>query len=177
MTKKDVPLEQHVGAKLYYELGLAITQWAHVQDDLLRVFNKLMGGTNFHLASAIFYTPINDKIRADIVDNAAKVMLAGSPLLEEWKILRRHLKEKGDRRNMLAHLMALHDPNNPEKSFLRPHLFNFNVRHKYSNKPIPSYTAKQIEEMSRSFGRLSQNLEDFAQKIPQTLKQPQQHDS
>lgn len=177
MTKKDIPLEQYVGAKLYYELGLAITQWAHVQDSLGRVFHKLTGQKNYALSSAIFYTPINDKIRADIVDNVAKLMLRDSPLLSEWKKIRRRLKERGDKRNLLAHLTALHNAEGDDKSILRPHLFDINLLHKYSEKPMPQFTVKQIEEISKSFGRLSKDLWDFAQKIPQTLKQPQQPDS
>ncbi len=172
MAENNIPLEQYVGAKLYYELGLAITQWAHVQDSLLRVFNKLMGEENYLLYSVIFYAPVSEKVRTDIVDNTAKVVLSDSELFEEWEKLRRQVDEKGKKRNILAHLMALHHAEYPEKSVLRPHLFNATIL--YKNKPMSSYTAKDIKNISQSFGRLSQDLEDFAQKILPPSKLPQQ---
>jgi len=171
MTKdKDIPLDQYVGAKLYYHLGRAITQWAHVQDSLLRVFSKLIGEVDFQIASMIFYSPSSYEVRIDIVDNVAKAVLTDPDLLKEWNDLRDKIITKKRKRNILAHLMALHDFENPDKSVIRPHLFNATVINKFQNKSIPSYTAKDIQGISQLFGQLSEDLRNFSQKIPPPLK-------
>jgi len=170
MPKKETPLEQKIGARLYYELGLAITQWAQVQNSLGNVFSSLIELEDPVLTSVIFYAPTSDKVRADMVDNAAKIVLWNLPLLEEWEKLRKKIGDKEKKRGQLAHLMALHDID-PNKSILRPHIFDATIFLKYNEKKkMPIYSVKELKEISLSFSHLSTYLEDFAQKVRKTPK-------
>ena len=164
MAKPEPPFHQQVGAELYMRLGHAITQWAHVEDSLLKVFCTLQGKTNFRITLAIFHTPISDQVRIDMVNNIAKFVLKKSPLLEEWEKLHRRTNRCLGKRNKLAHRTALLDSQDPSKSVLRPGFFDV-VR---TNMGVTKDTlnAKEVEEIRKSFSRLAQDLEDFAEKIP-----------
>jgi hypothetical protein len=170
----DPPLEKYVGARLYYALGLAMTQWAHVEDSLLTVLWKLLGEPDFSMTSAMFFTPISDKARLDMVHHVTLIALKNSPLLGEWKKLYRRANDRRETRNLLGHLVSLHNQD-PDKSILRPGLFDWAAVLKRQHKKdpsLPSFNVKQVMEISRSFGRLSQDLRDFAQKLPPSAKQP-----
>ncbi len=149
-------------------LGHAITQWAHVEDGLFKIFWKLQGEPEFRITSAIFHTPISDKVCIDMVNNVASILLKKSPLLEEWQKLHKRTSQRLKKRNKLAHRTAFHDPQDQSQSVLRPGLFDV-VR---TNMGVTKDTlnSKQIEEISKSFGRLAQDLQDFAEKIPSLEK-------
>lgn len=164
VAKPEPPFHQQVGAELYMRLGHAITQWAHVENGLLKIFWKLQGEPVFRITSAIFHTPISDKVCIDMVNNVASFLLKKSPLLGEWEKLHNRANKRLRKRNKLAHRTALHDPKDPSKSVLRPGLFDV-VR---TNMGVTKDTlnAKEVEEIRKSFSRLAQDLEDFAEKIP-----------
>lgn len=170
VAKPEPPFHQQVGAELYMRLGHAITQWADVENALLKIFWKLQGEPVFRITSAIFHSPISDQVRIDMVNNVALFLLKKSPLLEEWEKLNEHANRHLRKRNKLAHRTALHDPQDPSKSVLRPGLFDV-VR---TNMGVTTDTlnAKEVEEIRQSFSRLAQDLEDFAQKIPPPEKLP-----
>ena len=65
VAKPEPPFHQQVGAELYMRLGHAITQWAHVENALLKIFWKLQGEPVFRITSAIFHSPISDQVRID----------------------------------------------------------------------------------------------------------------
>ena len=85
-----------------------MTQWAHVEDALLKVFWKLQGKPDFMTTSAIFHTPPSDQVQIEMVNNVAKIVLKERPALsEEWRKLYNRADTKRKRRNMLAHRTAL----------------------------------------------------------------------
>ncbi len=164
MSKPDSLFHQQVGAELYMRLGHAITQWAHVEDSMLKIFWKLQGEPAFRITSAIFHTSISDQVRIDMVNNIASFVLKKSPLLKEWEKLHKRANQRLKKRNVLAHRTALHDAQDPSKSVLRPGIFDV-VR---TNMGVTSNTlnAKEVEEIRQSFNRLALDLEGFAEKIP-----------
>jgi hypothetical protein len=164
----EPPLDQYVGSKLFYSLGLAMTSWAHVQIGLLGVFHKVSTIESFPLASTIFYTPINDSTRADMVDNAIKISVTDPNLLDQWDKLRRQVNKYREKRNLLAHFMSLHDwESDRDKDVLTPSIFSHAAWLRYKGrKGWPTYNAKQVMEIASSFGCLARDLEEFAKKIP-----------
>jgi len=172
MSQTKPPFHQMVGAELYMHLGHAITQWAHVEDSMLNIFWKLQGEPNFRITSAIFHTPISDKVRIDTVNNIASFILKKSPLLEEWEKLHERAIRCLRKRNALAHKTALHDPQDPSKSVLRPGLFDVTR----TNMGVTSNTLnpKEVEEICQSFSRLALDLESFSEKIPPPEELPPQ---
>ena len=99
-----------------------------------------------------------------MVNNIASFLLKESPLLSEWEKLHKRTDRCLRKRHKLAHRTALHNPQDPSKSVLRPGLFDV-VR---TNMGVTSDTlnAKEVEEIRKSFSRLTQDLEDFSEKIP-----------
>jgi len=99
-----------------------------------------------------------------MVNNIASFMLRNSPLLKEWEKLNKRANRRLRKRNSLAHMTALHEPQDPSKSVLRPGLFDV-VRTNMgttSNK----LNEKEVEEIRQSFSRLALDLEGFSEKIP-----------
>ncbi len=102
--------------------------------------------------------------RIDLVNNVAKVLLRGTPHLDEWKKLNARCDGRLIKRNHLAHMTVLHDEHDPSKSVLRPGMFD--VIRTNMGAAKTTYNSKQLKEIGESFNQLAQDLRGFAQQIP-----------
>jgi hypothetical protein len=93
----------------YMAIGSAITAWQFVETALCAVFCKVSVCQDDKVACAIFYTVRDFAQKLDICRSAARLSLAGSPLMDEFNTLRRRLRDASELRNALAHFhVGLH---------------------------------------------------------------------
>jgi hypothetical protein len=92
----------------YYELGLAITQWAHVEDALLNIFGACHIG-HYHRGtlSTTFYSIENFRSKLQVVDNVFCLKFRDTPHFAVWIDLFEKLRSASAERNWLAHYTAL----------------------------------------------------------------------
>jgi hypothetical protein len=87
----------------YMAIGNAITCWQFVETALGAVFCKVSTCKDDKVALAIFYTLLDFSQKLDICRAAARLSLAGSPLLAEFNTLRTRTRKASELRNALAH--------------------------------------------------------------------------
>jgi len=86
-----------------FALGRGIAAWQAVEKSLCEVFLKVSTCRDAKVAAAIYYSPRDFSEKLHLTNNAARLTLSDSTLLEEWKGLRKQLIDGADRRNVLAH--------------------------------------------------------------------------
>jgi hypothetical protein len=146
----------------YATLGLAISQWAHVEDNLLGLYWVAMGEPDDPApVAATFYSAVAFAAKLSMTDAAMQVRYHGKDeVLSNWKRFRKRLSERSTLRNQLAHFMARWDqvPGEDQNFIGRlvPHLYNPNQSKTYKgDKAPPARTAEDIEavrlQISKSF--------------------------
>lgn len=95
------PAEEHY--IFYYELGLAITQWAQVEMALRDLLVNCVSAADRRTISIGFYSIENFRSKLQFCDNLITERLETSPQLADWKKLRERLSKASSKRNKLAH--------------------------------------------------------------------------
>jgi hypothetical protein len=179
---------------LYMAIGNAITAWQFVETALCAVFCKVSACRDDKVASAIFYTPLSFRQKLDICRSAARLSLAGSPLMDEFNSLRARMVTASKLRNALAHFhvglhLAVGDSvrlqvhlvssegeltSNPQPStppsrariMLNPNASDPNEQFRASREFTKKPMGiKDVVELSRRFVTLQVDLKTFSEKI------------
>ena len=158
--------EQH--AKEFFEAyGRAMLGWQYVEQNLFLIFSSLVRGRDHHIVSAAYHSIVSLNSKLEMITEAMQVAFPETPLLAEWRRLRRTINDRAKNRNTLAHYMLLgHLPKEAEGSVtlrLAPSLFD--VRHKRRGE----FDIKQIEAWDASFDDLTHKLEAFGKKMAASL--------
>jgi hypothetical protein len=167
--------------EFYASIGHAISQWAHVEDALCRVYISAIGLNHRKVASpyrlpatAAFHAIISPDAKAQMAHASISIHLMqkggdeSEALLEEWNRIFKRVTERLRARNQLAHFQTLiNTQDSPERQHtLRPRIFDPTLLLKYrSEKEIPVFRTNDIEQVRRSFGRLSMDISAFTEKF------------
>lgn len=95
------PAEEHY--IFYYELGLAITQWAHVEMALRDVTVNCVSAIDRRTISIGFYSIENFRSKLQFCDKIITERFEASPHFSDWRNLRERLTRASSKRNRLAH--------------------------------------------------------------------------
>src|SRR5947208_2598049 len=87
----------------YYEIGMAISQWAHVEMALRDVVINCASGSGRRALSIGFYSIENFRSKLQFCDNLLAESFDTSPELTSWHGLRDRLTKASTKRNRLAH--------------------------------------------------------------------------
>ncbi|WP_421695511.1 hypothetical protein [Aestuariivirga sp.] len=134
----------------YYELGLAITQWAHVEHALQHLFTSSFAAYD-PVVGMTFNEIENFRSKQTVADCAIKMNIK-SKHHDEWADLLDRLKQKGSTRNRIAHnYVKLYPDNKPGRRLLLPHGNGLGIR--------------DIALYRYEFYALSTDLLNFANKV------------
>lgn len=150
--------------ELYATLGLAITQWAHVEQSLLKVYWHAMGEPDNDSAAACFYTIMNFNSKVAITDAALQVKHGGNEAtISRWKNIQNKLLKRAKRRNELAHFQTFWDMADGKLTgAIIPHMANPLVW--AGNQPISiqnGHKVRDIEAFRLKFAECFVDLENF----------------
>lgn len=164
--------------KFYQAIGHAITQWQWVELATSEVFARVSTCRDVNVASAIFYAVTDFSDKLSLVDFAANQTLKRTDILTSaWVPLRKRLIAESEVRNALAHFMVVFEmgPAGASEKKIRMMLApNDNPNQEFRDKrgkgrkwtKLPM-SVDAINTARRRFDRLSQDLREFSQKIPE----------
>jgi hypothetical protein len=143
-------------------LASAILGWQYVEAELFFMFAALVRG-NFPAMSAAFHAVVNFNTRLEMVDQAAAVTLASSPLLRHWHAISARLNKRAKHRNKLVHFTLMgrpsKDPKSPVSLFISQSIFDNRVQ------PRLEYDLKQIQKFEELFDESRQEIADFHAEV------------
>jgi hypothetical protein len=180
--------------QFYMAIGHGIASWQHVEAALCDVFAKVSTCRDPKVAAAIYYGPRDFSEKLKLTHYAARLSLAGSPLLGEWAPLRKSLSDAAERRNALAHFQtSLQLPldrtatlvlryvsqsglligeapkaeGKPLRILLQPNASNPNEQFKEHQKETKApMTIQAVIKTAKLFGNLQARVKEFSGKIP-----------
>jgi hypothetical protein len=95
------PVEENVA--FYYELGLAITQWSHIENDLCNLALSFLRAEDRNAMALGFFSIENFRSKLKYTDSIVNRKLSDGGLLRDWKRLHDRISAASVRRNALAH--------------------------------------------------------------------------
>lgn len=170
----------------YYEIGLAVTHWAHVERALLEViFATGMAGKNYEAMGHSFFAIQNFRSKLDFVEQVVVKSVRDARLLKEWPSLRKRCEQAAKKRAEIAHGYVAMSPTGaePGRRMVLMEWAPQSPPSKISPNPgIPPSSApgvKAIISYRSEFACLTYALENFASRIggqperhPKSLEQP-----
>jgi hypothetical protein len=99
------PAEEQLA--FYFEIGNAITQWAHVEHSLGWVFATCFSDNDFSAAGMVFFAIENFRSKLAAVDHAMRAAHGTTPHYAEWEGVQDRLRATSAKRNALAHYPSL----------------------------------------------------------------------
>jgi len=185
----QTPRDHH--QEFYASIALAIGQWTHVEDALCAVCLIAIGlydrnAPPHHTApaSAAFHSVVSSDAKAQMANTAISLhfMFKGGDeserLRQEWDVLFKRVGQRQRARNQLAHFQTLIQPlESSERQFtLRPQIMDPGLLLKYQpEKDLPVFRAHDLEQIRRSFGRLSQDVRSFTENLVNAAKTPEEN--
>lgn len=167
-----------------YELGIATSQWAQVENSLLQVFHTCLR-SDWNTSVTTFYAVENFRSKLAMVDRLILQRFHTSSVLGKWETIKMKLEASSVERNKLAHYQANIYFDNPEG---RRHALVARWRRPAASKappkktkmPVGSLCLRDINAIRLRFFSLSTRLESFALEasgtpwdIPESSMQPQ----
>jgi hypothetical protein len=153
--------------------AFTITGWQNVEVNLLLIYGYFINSRNGPAMAASFNAVVNFQTRLSMTDAAAQIACEGSPLLVEWDLLHKRLREQSRKRNHLAHFMLmpknLSDDNT--EMVLRSNVFD--VRNHSSNE----YDFAKLAQTNTSFIRLKTDMDSYLEKLGDWRRQPSRRKS
>jgi hypothetical protein len=169
--------------RMYFAVGLAMTQWQQVEQALTQLFTILVH-TGDGTASAVFNSVTSVRTKLEMVRAAAAVRLASSELGEACMKLCDRLEKANRKRNEIAHFMLYQrgiawqsgeqEPTAEETNeqidwYLSPTAFDGARRWRHGDK-VPTLTSNDITNRAEAFIAVSKEIWDFAEKVRDSLK-------
>jgi len=137
----------------------AFLSWQIVEARLSQIFSHFVIGKSRSAITASFQSVLNLNARLIMIDSAARTLLKGEYLLEEWLVLREKVSKRAANRNRLAHFtMSTISTKNGISYRLCPTIFD----------PLASahqFDALQLEEFRDDFMELADTLGKYEEKL------------
>lgn len=169
--------------RMYFTIGLAVTQWQQVEQALTQLFCILFR-PNEGAASAVLTSVMGFRNKLDMIRSAAAVQLSGSDLLDECLNVCDRLERKAKKRNEIVHFMLyqqavisqageIPDPKELEKRidwYLSPTGFDGAYRWRHDDKP-PRLKAVDIHNRALAFIEVSKEIWALSERVDSFLAQ------
>jgi hypothetical protein len=166
------PNEEHVC--FYYELGMAISQWAHVEIALGQLVTVCCKDPSERMALYVgLFSLDNFRAKLQFVDSMLRERFKGHSLLEEWPRLHSRLDANSKKRNKLAHRMVCAYPTTntagrrialipwPKASLLRAP----KERRVAGRPPTGALCLKDVNQFKNEFVALYVQIMNFAGRL------------
>lgn len=163
----------------YYRLGLAITQWAYVEDALGRAVAACYPESDRRKAYAGFRAIENFRSKTKHADTVLSDHLRTSSELSSWVVVRKAAEQLAVKRNQMAHRKMITDQSmDPGRRVLL-------VEYRPDGSPEPqqkyggAYGVKDIVRYQREFFALTAKIDNFRDRLlqrpegfPKAMEQP-----
>ncbi|HMJ49847.1 MAG TPA: hypothetical protein VK440_04680 [Burkholderiales bacterium] len=137
----------------------AFLSWQFVEAKLSQVFSHFVFAKSRSTMMASYHSVLNLNARLGLIDSAARTLLKGEYLLEEWLVLHEKVSKRAANRNRLAHFtMSTISTKNGISYQLCPTVFD----------PLASvhqFDALQLEEFRDDFMELADSLGKYEDKL------------
>lgn len=161
----------------HYQLGVAITQWANVESEIVSIILTLFPNEklNHESLSVGFLSIESFRAKTDFAARLVSRKLAGTANLEDWKDLIERARRASSKRNKLAHwqMGKYWECEAGRRVALTPWIYKKRRRKTKVQRPPPaSLYIQDVSELSADFWNLSCELENFRYRI---CAQPEPH--
>jgi hypothetical protein len=151
-------------ACLYFEIGFAMTQWAHVERSILDVIFAAQVTTNFNALGHGYFSIENFRSKLAFADEMISKALSEPAHLDTWSKLLRRCRDTSKLRNALAHyrMMGYPDEQVGRRYVLTPRLEKPGEARKANGLITRALGLKAIHDHRLRFFELFCDLDDFA---------------
>jgi hypothetical protein len=153
----------------YHGIGVAVTQWAHVENALYQVLYTCFDNRNHGELSTAFFSVENFRSKHQMADNVVSRKFRDSPNLSDWRALHDRIRSASAVRNALAHYWVLVYPDEkPGRQYgLLPRMGNSRKAPPKRSQKVPagSLFVREIAQFGRRFSSLSKALTNFAARL------------
>lgn len=156
----------------YYQLGVAITQWAHIENSISWIVTNCLGTKASKASGPAFFAIENFRSKLMYADTIVTTYISDKKHLTEWAVLLNRAQTLARARNKLAHSTVMNYPSAKPGRRVALHL----LRPKSSGM----LCVRDIKRRQLEFSALSIALENFQsilsgqkEKFPKYLEQPQ----
>jgi hypothetical protein len=154
------PVEEHIC--FYRELGLAVTQWAHVEHGIYMIALRCVGISRHRIIGPAFLSIENFRSKLAFVDAAFQAKFGTSKHAVEWRTLRDDIETLAKARNRFVHYQARVFPDaKPGRRYaLMPYRSKLGKRKPATRPKLPSGSlfVRDIYRDSRRFATVSNRL-------------------
>ena len=166
----------------YYEIGLAITQWAHVEFALAQIVSACFGKNDESLPATGFLSIDNFRSKLQYIDSIIAAHVRSKTKRADWITLMERAGALVKKRNRLAHSWVLNsfEEKAGQRVMLLPSRPRSSRRTKGARQKFPgAVCVRDVAQYRLEFSALMISLENFAfrlagQKVhfPKSLEQP-----
>lgn len=103
------PTEEHIA--FYHEIGLAITQWSHIEHSLYQLAIHAFGSDQGNTLAGGFFSIENFRSKLAFVERTFAGIPSAKQHEQEWFAIRENVRSLSSRRNVLAHSRVIIYPN------------------------------------------------------------------
>jgi hypothetical protein len=157
------PSEEHLC--FYHELGLAVTQWASVEQGIYWIALRSFEEHESHVIGPAFFSIENFRSKLAFVDAAFEAKFGGSIYAEHWASIRDEVLVLASARNRLVHYhLAVMPKAKPGRRYflhptvVRPEISKFGQRPGHNRAPSGALFLKDIYRDARRFATASNKL-------------------
>lgn len=147
----------------YKNLGIAITQWAHVEMGLFAVFHVCLEPKDIESAAAVFFSTVTLQGKLDLIEKLLHLRRKSGSHLKKWNNLKERVRRQSKTRNHFAHYTVLiHAEARPGKRYqLRPVSY---VKRSRDDQPT-FYYANDFPRIWEWYSELWLELENFGAEL------------
>ena len=169
-TNEDMtPFEESI--LFYYEIGVAITQWAHVEMALQWLMQSCFHDDDRKMTGLTYFSIENFRSKVQVVDVVMRNKYEGTDYLTEWATVLERIPAIAKGRNKLAHrLVIIFHENQPGKRYaLVPWIYKPNKKKSSPSRPTPpppgSLFIQDVVELRQQFSAVRAGLENLFFRI------------
>jgi hypothetical protein len=144
-------------------LGLAVTSWQHVEEELCSVLIHVRGEDTRNATLAEYRSLDGAKLRLDMVNDEIRKLISEDTALAEWKKLYNRVNRQRQIRNKLVHFKVVFDATDlhNQQYCVVPNITSTII----TNNPYPKHNWLDLFEFSQKFLRLSRELSAFCSRL------------
>jgi len=158
--------EEHVC--FYYEIGVGITQWAHVERSILEVVGACVTTTDFNAIAHGFFAIENFRSKLSFADSIVRKSQVNASTTSEWNTLVNRAEIAAKLRNRIAHLSVMGYPSNAagRRYCLQPRIpTKLGKPSKTPKPPSGAMCLSEIVAARYTFFALMVSLQNYASRL------------
>jgi len=158
MAKRPLMTPSEEMLSFYAAIGLATTQWSHVENGLFLVSLRAFGKNKVNALASSFFSIENFRSKAKFTDKAIQTVQRYTEFAQEWETLQKHVLQLSTKRNTIAHGRVVIFPSNPSGRRYAIVPMDAKQKPKNGSPPSGSLCVRDIDLAARAFAMASNKL-------------------